>query len=105
MTAAASWKAVERKARLAGNGLRPCQEAQHRGRPLPGSFQGACNQGQPPAPRAASIHRMLGPDSPSGMLCIRHYYLDRVLEPHSGFGGEPKGFGMLIGTDWKSLPW
>ncbi len=28
--------------------------------------------------------------------CIRHYYLDRVLEPHSGFGGEPKGFGMLI---------
>ncbi len=40
---AASWKAVERKARLAGNGLHPCPEAQHRGRPLfrlvPGCLQ------------------------------------------------------------------
>ncbi len=37
---AAIWKAVERKARLAGNGLRPCQEAQHRERPLSGSPYG-----------------------------------------------------------------
>ncbi len=63
---AASWQAVERKARLAGNGLGPCLEAQHRGRTLSGSFQGTCNPMQPPAPRAASIHRMLGPDSPTG---------------------------------------
>ncbi len=28
ITDAASWRAVERKARLAGNGLRPCSEAQ-----------------------------------------------------------------------------
>ena len=65
---AASWEAVERKARLAGNGLRPCPEAQHRGRSLSGSFQGACSQEQPPAPQAASIHRMLGPDSPKGSV-------------------------------------
>ncbi len=65
---AASWKAVERKARLAGNGLRPCPEAQHSERPFSGSFQGACNYGQPPAPRAASIHWMLGPDSPKGSV-------------------------------------
>ncbi len=48
MTDAASWKAVERKARLAGNGLRPYPEAQHRGQPLSGSFWGACNQGNRP---------------------------------------------------------
>ncbi len=66
MTDAASWQAVERKARLAGNGLSPCQEAQRRERSLSDSFQGACNPGQPPVPRAASIHRMLGPDSPKG---------------------------------------
>ena len=51
MTDAASWKAVERKARLAGNGLSPCPEAQHRGQPLSGSPEGS----------------------------VRHYYLDRVL--------------------------
>ena len=37
MTDTASWEAVERKARLAGNGLCPCPEAKHRGRLLPGS--------------------------------------------------------------------
>ncbi len=62
MTAAARWQAVERKVCLAGNGHRPCPEAQHRGLPLSGSFQGACRQGQPPAPQAVSTHRMFGPD-------------------------------------------
>ncbi len=36
---AASWQAVERKACFAGNGLCPCPEAQHRGRPLSRALQ------------------------------------------------------------------
>ncbi len=56
MTDAASWKAVERKARLAGNGRSPLQGLQHR----------------------------IGS---SGTLCIRHYYLDRVLAPCKLSGG------------------
>ena len=42
----------------------PVPSAQHRGRPLPSSFQSACSQKPASAPRAESIHRMLGPASP-----------------------------------------
>ena len=69
MAAAARWQAVERKARLAGNGLL-----------LP---RGA-------TPRAAAFRHV--PET----LCIRTYYLDRVLVPtangpsyHSHFGSTP----------------
>ncbi len=54
MKDAASCRAVERQARLAGNGLRPCPVAQHRGRALSGLFLGARNQGKAPAPQGHS---------------------------------------------------
>ncbi len=96
MKDAASWKAVERKARLAGNGLRPCPEAQHHRRPRSRSFLGACNQGQPPAPRAASIHQMLGPDSFQGACnqgqppAPRAASIHRMLGPDSPKGSVPE---------------
>jgi len=56
-TDAASWEAVDRKTRLAGNGLRPRQAAQHRGRPLPGSFEGTAKRRMEPQPPNEKIRR------------------------------------------------
>ncbi len=88
ITDAASVQAVERKARLAGNGLRPCPEAQHRERPLSGSSAGSDSEYASVAVLAKGNGHSLRTAprlESSRLLCIGGRWLDGILELHTDY--------------------